>query len=115
LANKVRKVWRSALGCLDGVYAMSRLHAYRADMEVVESRCLKIGAQQLPAGPAFVASQAAYCAAATLKRRLAATRKAHSVLRMENPVTDRVDSRIARKTSRITISLSSSSIQVNPR
>ena len=84
--------WRNALVRLDGAYAETTLRGYRSDMEIFENWCLKNGAAPLPASSetvaAFVASQAETCAAATLKRRLAAIRKVHRLFRMENPVTD---------------------------
>lgn len=65
---------------------------YRADMEVFERWCDDNEIQALPAAPetvaAFIAAQAEDNSVATLKRRLAAIRKIHRMLRMENPVTD---------------------------
>ena len=84
--------WRRALDRLDGAYSESTLRGYRADLKTFEAWCLRTGLTPLPAEPAtvaaFVASQAQTCAAATIKRRLAAIRKVHRVLRMENPVAD---------------------------
>lgn len=84
--------WRVALTQLEGAYANNTLRAYRADMEVFEDWCREARRHALPAEPetiaAFIAQQTARSSAATLKRRLAAIRKVHRLLRMENPVTD---------------------------
>jgi site-specific recombinase XerD len=84
--------WRSALSRLEGAYSEATLRGYRADLKTFEAWCIQTGSRPLPATPemvaAFVASQAQTCAAATIKRRLAAIRKAHRVLRLENPVAD---------------------------
>ena len=86
------KDWRSALAQLEGAYAASTLRAYRADMEVFEKWCSEVGQPALPAKPktvaAFVTHEMKRCSAATLKRRLAAIRKIHKLLRNENPVSD---------------------------
>ena len=86
------KDWRAALARLEGAYADSTLRGYRADMTVFEKWCGQARRPALPASPktvaAFVAHQAKFCSAATLKRRLAAIRKIHKLLRLENPVTD---------------------------
>jgi hypothetical protein len=58
----------------------------------------------------FVASQAENCAVPTLKRRLAAIRKVHRLLRMENSVTGRVDPCVERNSSQVTLDLSQSSV-----
>jgi site-specific recombinase XerD len=84
--------WRSALSRLEGAYSEATLHGYHADLKTFEAWCLQTGLPNLPAAPesvaAFVASQAQTCAAATIKRRLAAIRKVHRVLHLENPVAD---------------------------
>ena len=87
-----RRDWHSALARLEGAYADSTLRAYRADMQVFEAWCNQARQPALPATPetvaSFVAHQAERCSPATLKRRLAAIRKIHKLLRFENPVTD---------------------------
>jgi len=84
--------WREALARLEGAYAGSTLRAYRADFVVFDVWCRKTGRRAIPAAPqtvaAFLAHEAERCSAATLKRRLAALRKVHRLLRMENPATD---------------------------
>jgi site-specific recombinase XerD len=84
--------WREALARLRGAYADSTLRAYRADMQAFEDWCDKARRRALPAEPqtiaAFITQQAERCSTATLKRRLAAIRKVHRLLRVENPVTD---------------------------
>ncbi len=86
------KTWHSAFARLEGAYSESTLRGYRADMEVFEAWCAEKGVEPLPATPELVAdfvdAQARDCAAATIKRRLAAIRKVHALLRFENPVTD---------------------------
>lgn len=81
-----------ALARRDGAYSPNTLRAYRADMEVFARWCEDNETLALPAAPetvaALIASQAKDNSAATLKRRLAAIRKIHRLLRMENPVTD---------------------------
>jgi site-specific recombinase XerD len=87
-----QKGWRAALIRLEGAYSESTLRGYRADLEIFEAWTIRTGLTPLPATPetvaAFVASQAQTCAAATIKRRLAAIRKVHRVLRLENPIAD---------------------------
>ena len=84
--------WCAALTRLEGAYSDSTLRAYRADMQAFENWCATAQKCCLPAVPStiasFIAQQAEYCSAATLKRRLAAIRKIHRLLRLENPVTD---------------------------
>lgn len=86
------KCWRPALARLEGAYSPGTLRAYRADMNAFEGWCQRNELSALPATPetvaAFIADQSPKAAAATLKRRLAAIRKVHRLLRMENPVTD---------------------------
>lgn len=87
-----RSNWRASLDRLDGAYADSTLRAYRADMQVFEEWCRSVGLDPLPGSPetiaAFVALQATVVSTATLKRRLAAIRKIHLLLRLENPIAD---------------------------
>jgi integrase/recombinase XerD len=90
--EKQKPNWRLALARLEGAYADNTLRAYRADMQAFEDWCGTARKKALPAKPetvaAFIAHEAQTCSAATLKRRLAAIRKVHRLLRMENPVTD---------------------------
>lgn len=84
--------WRQSLERLQGAYADSTLRAYRADLQAFEAWCESRRITTFPAAPetiaAFIADQSAVVSAATLKRRLAAVRKIHLLLRLENPVTD---------------------------
>ena len=86
------KDWRAALARLEGAYANSTLRAYRADMRAFEDWCRMSQKRALPAAPGtvaeFIAHEAKSCAGATLRRRLAAIRKIHRLLRMDNPVHD---------------------------
>jgi integrase/recombinase XerD len=86
------KDWRKALTRLEGAYADSTLRAYRADMEAFESWCKGAKRAAIPARPgtlaAFVAHQSALVAPSTLKRRLAAIRKIHRLMKLENPAAD---------------------------
>ena len=90
--SKSNADWRRALAQLEGAYSESTLRGYRADLQIFEAWCLGTAVRPLPAAPgtvaAIVASQTQTCAAATIKRRLAAIRKVHRVLHLENPVTD---------------------------
>lgn len=84
--------WLRAIRRLEGAYALSTLKAYRADFAVFDGWCRIAQLQSLPAAPEtvahFISHQAESCSAATLRRRLAAIRKVHRLLRMESPVTD---------------------------
>jgi integrase/recombinase XerD len=86
------KDWRQALTRLEGAYAEGTLRAYRADMEAFERWCKNAKRAAIPASPttiaAFVAHQSALVAPSTLKRRLAAIRKTHRLMKLENPATD---------------------------
>ena len=84
--------WRAALLRLEGAYAASTLKAYKFDFEAFDAWCSVKRRSPLPATAqtvaTYIADQAEHCSGATLKRRLAAIRKIHRVLRMESPVTD---------------------------
>ena len=90
--NRERTDWLEVLARLEGAYADSTLRAYRADFSAFYFWCRAARRSHLPASPEtvarFIAEQAESCSAATLKRRLAAIRKIHRLLRMESPVTD---------------------------
>jgi integrase/recombinase XerD len=90
--HKQKSNWRQALDRLEGAYADGTLRAYRADMEAFESWCKKAKRAAIPARPetlaAFVAHQSELVAPSTLKRRLAAIRKIHRLMKLENPATD---------------------------
>jgi len=84
--------WRDTLMVLDGAYSDNTLRGYRADMDAFEKWGASTGVAVLPATPeavaAFVTDQARMCSSATIKRRLAAIRKIHALLHLENPLTD---------------------------
>lgn len=84
--------WRISLNRLEGAYSDNTLRACRADITAFEAWCQTVGRSPFPASPeavaAFVRDQTQNLSTATLKRRLAAIRKVHRLLRMENPVTD---------------------------
>jgi integrase/recombinase XerD len=93
IAAKAKNLdWRCALSRLEGAYADATLRSYRADMEVFEAWCLRNKRRPLPASPetvaAFITEQAEKRANATIKRRLAAIRKVHRLLRLESPAGD---------------------------
>jgi len=87
-----RTKWQAALARLEGAYAVSTLRAYQSDIKIFEGWCVSVGTEQFPASPetiaAFVAAQATKVSTATLKRRLAAIRKVHLLLRLQNPIPD---------------------------
>lgn len=84
--------WCQSLARLDGAYADSTLRAYRSDITNFEEWCRSAGRDPLPASPetvaAYVEAQAPNVSTSTLKRRLAALRKIHRLMRFENPVLD---------------------------
>lgn len=84
--------WRDSLRRLEGAYSEGTLRAYRTDLEIFEAWCREVDQDVFPATPetvaAFVAYQATIVSVATLKRRLAAIRKVHLLLRLENPIDD---------------------------
>ena len=90
--KSLRADWRTALRRLEGAYAASTLKAYRCDFEAFDVWCSVERRSPLPATAetvaTFIADQTEHSSAATLKRRLAAIRKIHRLLRMESPVTD---------------------------
>lgn len=84
--------WQASLTRLEGAYADSTLRAYRADIETFENWCITEALSAFPATPetvaAFVSAQSTLVTTATLKRRLAAIRKIHLLLRLDNPIAD---------------------------
>jgi integrase/recombinase XerD len=84
--------WKGALKRLDGAYSDATLRAYRADLKIFVAWCEKTSRRPFPATPetvaAFVTEQCERVASATIKRRLAAIRKIHLLMRFENPVQD---------------------------
>jgi len=84
--------WLSAIERLEGAYADSTLRGYRSDFGIFEKWCARVGRTPLPASPEvvaeFVADDAMASAISTMKRRLAAIRKVHRLLRLPCPVDD---------------------------
>lgn len=68
------------------------MRSYRSDFAIFEAWCLSQGRAPLPATPQvvadFVAADAVRSASSTLKRRMAAIRKVHRLLRLPCPVDD---------------------------
>jgi integrase/recombinase XerD len=78
---------------LEGAYSNGTIRAYRTDIAIFTAWCASTSHKPLPASPdtvaAFISNEAARgCSAATLKRRIAAIRKIHQLLKMENPTVD---------------------------
>lgn len=86
------KISEAALLRLEGAYADGTLRAYRADIRMFVSWCENAGRIPFPAQPStiskFITHEAERCAPGTIKRRLSAIRKIHSLLKLENPVED---------------------------
>lgn len=84
--------WRAEIERLDGAYSEHTLRSYRSDFTIFEAWCVRNGREPLPATPElvaeFIAADAARSATSTLKRRLAAIRKVHRLMRMPCPVDD---------------------------
>lgn len=89
---QLRKIgdWRAALKRLEGAYADSTLKAYRVDVKTFVGWCEERGRKPFPASPkllaSFIENEARRCSVATIKRRLAAIGKIHSLLKLDNPV-----------------------------
>ena len=85
-------LWRAAIQRLDGAYSEHTLRSYRSDFTIFETWCLSNSRAPLPATPQvvadFVAADAVRSASCTLKRRMAAIRKVHRLLRLPCPVDD---------------------------
>jgi integrase/recombinase XerD len=92
LPDEIDKDWKTTLQRLDGAYADGTLRAYRADIRMFVSWCENAGQIPFPAQPStiskFITHEADRCSPVTIKRRLSAIRKIHSLLRLENPVED---------------------------
>jgi site-specific recombinase XerD len=84
--------WRTTFGRLEGAYSDATLRAYQTDIAIFVAWCEQAKRRPFPATPetvaAFVKEQADSIASSTIKRRLAAIRKIHLLLRLENPVAD---------------------------
>jgi integrase/recombinase XerD len=92
ISGETEPDWRAAIERLEGAYASSTLRCYHNDFAVFAEWCAERGLPPLPAGIAlvcaFLADQTATSSPATLKRRLAAIRKVHRLLRMPDPTDD---------------------------
>lgn len=81
--------WQAAWARLEGAYAASTLRSYRMDCAIFAAWCASRDATPFPATPAticaFLDSEAPRVSAATLRRRLAALRKAHRLLDLPDP------------------------------
>jgi integrase len=84
--------WRAEIDRLDGAYSEQTVRGYHADLTVFESWCLANSFAVAPATPeqvaAFIAWDGQRSAVSTLKRRLAAIRKIHRLIRAPCPVDD---------------------------
>lgn len=84
--------WISTLSRLEGAYSEGTLRAYRVDIRTFVNWCESSKLAPFPAAPetvaAFIAHEAQRCAAATIKRRLAALAKIHKLMKLENPISD---------------------------
>lgn len=84
--------WRRHIDRLTGAYSENTLRGYHADLAAFEAWCLANGHDVAPASPeqvaAFIAAQSPTASVSTLKRRLAAIRKIHRLLRAPCPVDD---------------------------
>lgn len=92
MASVSTSPWRANIDRLRGAYSDSTLRGYHADLSVFEAWCLPNGYDVVPATPAqvaaFIAAQSPNASVSTLKRRLAAIRKIHRLLRAPCPVDD---------------------------
>ena len=84
--------WRSEFTRLDGAYAASTMRSYRADVEIFDRWCQKNGMDAFPASVAtvcaFLQEQGRLIAPSSVRRRLYAIRKIHSLLRLPDPTRD---------------------------
>lgn len=84
--------WRAEVDRLTGAYSDHTLKGYHADLTIFETWCLANDCEVVPATPeqvaAFLAWNAPQASVSTLKRRLAAIRKIHRLVRAPCPVDD---------------------------
>lgn len=84
--------WHASFSRLDGAYSEGTLRAYRLDIKTFVEWCWRNEAQPFPASPEtiaeFVTEQATRLSPSTIKRRLAAIGKIHSLMRFESPMQD---------------------------
>lgn len=81
--------WITALNKLKGAYADSTLRAYRADINAYVKWCNTAGDKPFPSNikllVGFIDHQSGIYSISTIKRRLAAISKIHSLLLIDNP------------------------------
>jgi len=84
--------WRAEFKRLEGAYAPATLRSYYADIEAYDAWCQKNDLSPFPASAEtvcrFLEDQAPDLAPSTVRRRLYAIRKAHRLLRLEDPTYD---------------------------
>lgn len=84
--------WRDEIDRLSGAYSDHTLKGYHADLTIFETWCLANDCEVAPSTPeqvaAFIAWDAPRSSVSTLKRRLAAIRKIHRLIRAPCPVDD---------------------------
>lgn len=92
LPDELNKDWKTPLQRLDGAYADGTMRAYSADLKVFAIWCERNQMQTFPAQPstiaAFILHESENRAPSTIKRRLVAIGKIHSLLKLKNPVED---------------------------
>ena len=84
--------WRKEFKRLEGAYAPSTMKSYYSDVGIFVEWCADHGEQPFPAAVEtvcrFLEDQAPGKAPSTVRRRLYAIRKAHRLLRLEDPTYD---------------------------
>jgi len=84
--------WRAEFKRLEGAYAPATLRSYYTDVGIFDAWCQKNDFSPFPASVEtvcrFLEDQAPKLAPSTVRRRLYAIRKAHRLLRLEDPTYD---------------------------
>jgi len=84
--------WELALTCLSGAYSTATIKGYRADFRAFEEWCLERAEVTLPSDVktvcSFIEAQGKIKSPATVKRRIFAIRKIHSLLSLPDPTRD---------------------------
>lgn len=84
--------WRTEFNRLEGAYAPGTIRAYHSDLNAYEAWCQQNACVLFPASVQqvcrFLDAQSLTVTAATVRRRLYAIRKAHSLLRLPDPTQD---------------------------
>lgn len=80
--------WPAAIDRLEGAYSAHTLRAYRGDFRLFAGWCATQGLVSLPAAPqtveAFIAADTS--SAASLRRRIAAVQRVHTLMELPNPI-----------------------------